>query len=170
LKQKTYVDIWLEHSDEICAIELKYKTRRLQVTVGEEPFDLLNQSAQDLARYDYCKDIGRIEALTCAYAGLVGFAVLLTNDRGYWQKSGRNGNVDDAFRVHDAAKLSGTLNWADHASNGTKEGRTSAICLAGEYSLKWMNYSTCGNRGNNEFRMAAAAVRPIVSAPGETAS
>jgi len=168
LKQKTYVDIWLEHAGTICAIELKYKTRRLQVTVGEEPFDLLDQSAQDIARYDFCKDIGRIEALASAYPGLTGFAVLLTNDRGYWRKSGRDGNVDSAFRLHEAAKLSGRLEWAGHASAGTTKGRTDAICLVGEYSLNWMTYSKCGDRGNNEFRMAVANIGPVAPAPAET--
>ncbi len=168
LKKKTYIDIWLEHAGMICAIELKYKTRCLQVVAGGEPFDLLDQSAQDIARYDFCKDIERIEALACAYPGMFGFAVLLTNDRGYWQRSGRDGNVDSAFRVHEAAKLTGTLEWAGHASAGTTKGRTSAICLIGEYSLKWMDYSKGGDRGNSQFRIAVASVVPVAHTPAET--
>ena len=164
ITEKAYVDIWMIHDGAICAIELKYKTRRLQVTVGEEPFDLLDQSAQDQARYDFCKDIGRIEALASAYPDLTGFAVLLTNDRGYWRKSGRDGNVDSAFRLHETAKLSGRLEWAGHASAGTTKGRTDAICLVGEYSLNWMTYSKCGDRRNNEFRMAVASIGPVTSA------
>lgn len=165
LERKTYVDIWIEQGDEICAIELKYKTRRLQATVGEEPFDLMDQSAQDIARYDFCKDIGRIEALTSAYPGLTGFAVLLTNDRGYWRKSRRGGNVDDAFRLHEATSLSGRLAWADHASDGTTKGRNEAICLQGEYRLSWTAYSTCDGRRNSEFRMAIVGIGPVRHVP-----
>ncbi|MFB3894361.1 MAG: hypothetical protein ACE15C_20345 [Phycisphaerae bacterium] len=170
LKRKTYVDIWIEHANEMCAIELKYKTRRLQATVGEEPFDLLDQSAQDIARYDFCKDIGRIEALASAYPGLTGFAVLLTNDQGYWRKSGRDGNVDGAFRVHEAAKLCGRLEWAGHASPGTTNGRTEAICLTGQYPLAWRTYSKCGSVRNSEFRVVVAEIAAVASGSAETTS
>jgi len=168
LKQRTYVDIWLEHADATYAIELKYKTRRLRVTVGQEPFDLLDQSAQDLGRYDFCRDIGRIEAMASAYPGLTGFALILTNDPTYWRKSGRDGNVDCAFRVHEGAKLSSTLAWAGHASAGTTKGRIAPICLRGEYVLNWMHYSKCGDGGNNEFRMAVVSIDPVTLAPAET--
>ena len=168
LKQKTYLDIWFGHTGAIYAIELKYKTRRLQVMVGEEPFDLLDQSAQDIARYDFCKDIGRIEALASAYPGLTGFAVLLTNDRGYWRRSSRDGSVDGAFRLHEGARLSGRLEWAGHASAGTTKGRTDPIRLMREYSLNWITYSKCGDRGNNEFRMAIVGIGSFPLAPAGT--
>lgn len=168
LKEKAYIDIWVEYLGAIYAIELKYKTRGLQVTVGEEPFNLLDQNAQDQARYDFCRDIGRIETLAGASPGLVGFAVFLTNDRGYWRMSGRDGNVDSAFRMHEDAKLTGKLEWAGHASDGTKSGRVNAICLNGEYSLKWMIYSKCGDGRNSEFRMAVVTTMPIGVGSTET--
>jgi len=168
LKEKAYIDIWAELHGATYAVELKYKTRSLQETVSEETFSLLNQSAQDQARYDFCRDIGRIETLAAAYPELIGFAVFLTNDRGYWRVSGRDGNVDSAFRVHEDAKLSGKLEWALHASKGTKSGRVNAICLAGEYSLNWMIYSTCGNGRNNEFRVAVVNTMSVGVAQTET--
>lgn len=168
LKEKAYVDIWLQDGAWEYAIELKYKTGRLQVTVDEEPFNLLNQSAQDQARYDFCRDIGRIETLAGAYPGLTGSAVFLTNDRSYWRMSGRDGNVDHAFRLHEEAKLGGTLAWASHALPGTTKGRTNAICLAGQYLLNWMTYSRCGEVGNNEFRIAVVNYGPAGLAPAKT--
>ncbi len=43
------------------AIELKYKTRHLLGIVGGEIYDLGDQAAQDLGRYDFFKDIERLE-------------------------------------------------------------------------------------------------------------
>jgi hypothetical protein len=159
LKDKAYIDIWVEIHRAVFAIELKYKTCGLQVTFGDELFNLLGQSAQDQARYDFCRDIHRIEMLAGAYAGLTGFALFLTNDKGYWRASARDANVDSAFRVHENSKLSGRLDWASHASDGTKSGRASAICLIGEYLLNWVTYSKCGDGRNSEFRMTLVNTR-----------
>lgn len=163
LPEKAYVDIWVEDQEAIYAIELKYKTRALQTTVGGEEFNLLAQSAQDQGRYDFCRDIGRVETLTRAYPGLTGLSVFLTNDQSYWRTSGRDGNVDGAFRLHEESVLKGTLEWASHASDGTKGGREKPICLLGEYAVRWLPYSRCGDGRNAEFRMAV-----VIARAGET--
>ena len=56
LKGRIFVDLWIK-GDQTFAIELKYKTRRLDVNVKGESFNLLDQSAQDIGRYDFLKDI-----------------------------------------------------------------------------------------------------------------
>src|SRR5579859_5225485 len=56
-----YLDLWVEDDSSALAIELKYPTRRLMVEHAGEHFSLKNQSAQDLTRYDFIKDIGRLE-------------------------------------------------------------------------------------------------------------
>lgn len=153
IDQKTYVDVWIEDGSSKCAIELKYKTRALDTVVAGERFNLLNQSAQDIARYDFCKDLCRLEALASAYPGLMGFAVFLTNDQSYWQPSSRDGNVDHAFRMHESAELAGELGWAKHASAGTTKGRTAALSLRGSYGLAWQEYSTVSDGKGGLFRM-----------------
>lgn len=168
LPEKAYIDVWVEDQGAIYAIELKYKTRALQTTVGGEEFNLLGQSAQDQGRYDFCRDIGRVEALAHAYPGLTGLAVFLTNDQSYWRTSGRDGNVDSAFRLHEEAVLKGTLEWASHASDGTKGGRVKPICLIGEYAVRWLPYSKCGDGRNAEFRMAVVIARAGIGGTAET--
>jgi len=155
--RKVYVDVWLEHATEICAIELKYKTRRLSTKVHGESFDLRNQGAHDVARYDFCKDVCRIEELVAAHPGLVGYAVFLTNDPGYWQRSSRDGTVDAAFRLHDGAVLRGELSWREHASPGTTSGRTGIISLSGSHSVRWSDYSDVGG-ASGRFRILTVAV------------
>lgn len=151
--RKVYVDIWLEDHSAVCAIELKYKTRRMSATVQGERFDLLNQGAHDVARYDVCKDISRVEAVVSAYPGAVGFAVFLTNDPGYWQRSSRPETVDAAFRLHDGAELRGGLSWHERPSAGTTLGRTDTLDLCGAYPVRWADYSESG-----KFRIMVVAV------------
>ena len=51
-----HVDIWAIVAGGPVAIELKYKKRALDVTIGAERFMLRNDGAQDLGRYDSIKD------------------------------------------------------------------------------------------------------------------
>src|SRR5438093_9584716 len=94
-----HLDVFATFEDCAVAIELKYKTRALTFTVGSEEFILMNHSAQDIGRYDFIKDVQRLEAFVGARTGAVGYAILLTNDSAYWT-SGRNpGSVDASFRL-----------------------------------------------------------------------
>ena len=58
-----HVDILVSIASKKIGIELKYKTRALECMVGNEHYILKNQSAQDIARYDYLTDISRLESL-----------------------------------------------------------------------------------------------------------
>ena len=59
--QGMFLDIWLPV--EGIAIELKYKTRGLELEQDDESFALRNQSAQDQGRYDFLRDIQRLELM-----------------------------------------------------------------------------------------------------------
>jgi hypothetical protein len=43
------------------AVELKYLVAGVAVTIDGEPFNLPNQGAHDISRYDCCKDVARVE-------------------------------------------------------------------------------------------------------------
>ena len=90
-------------TDETVGIELKYKTRAMQVTVSGESFHLLDQSAQDIGRYDTLKYFQRLEQIAATVPGASGFLLLLTNDRSYWTVSNRTDTVDAGFRLHEGA-------------------------------------------------------------------
>jgi hypothetical protein len=62
------------------AIELKYKTRSLTAALDGEDFHLMSHAAQDLVRYDFFKDLNRIEAFARAGPERTGYAIFLTND------------------------------------------------------------------------------------------
>ena len=140
--KRVYIDIWVIEKDVDFAIELKYKTRRLNVKEGEENFNLLTQGAQDIGRYDFLKDIQRLEEVVSYRNNIVvGYAIFLTNDNTYWKPPRDYQTIDASFRVHQDKILTGELNWGSGASQGTMRGREEALILNGAYKLNWKDYS-----------------------------
>ena len=150
LKDRIFVDLWIE-GDETCAIELKYKTRRFDIDVKGESFNLLNQGAQDLGRYDFLKDVERLENIVSAHDNVKGYAIILTNDSSYW-KSTATETIDTKFRIHDGRVLNGELSWRPEASSGTVRGREKPIKLTGTYKLNWKDYSQVSGTSYGKFR------------------
>jgi hypothetical protein len=160
-KEPFYLDLWIVNDERAVAIELKYKTRRVEVVSAGEQFFAKNQAAQDITRYDFIKDITRLERSVLDRPGMTGYGVLLTNDSSYWTTSARTDTVDAAFRFHEGARLSGSLAWAAHASAGTMEGREAPLDLRGSYQMSWHDYSTVDTRpSEGRFRYLLVRVDP----------
>jgi hypothetical protein len=120
LHKRGYLDIWVRRGDSIDAIEVKYWKRRLDVEVAGERFDLSNQGAQDLARYDFFSDLARIEALVTMNPAVTGHVLALTNDPSYWQSPTTvRDTIDRAFRIHEGRAVAGQVAWGQHAGAGT---------------------------------------------------
>ena len=155
---RRYYDILFQDGEERVALELKYKTFGRQLRVGEEDFHLLNQGAQDNGRYDYIKDIERLETLVASGACHRGYAILLSNDHGYWTAA-RSHTVDAAFRLHEVSRLSGARHWDPNASAGTKRGREATLCLCGRYRNLWRKYKQVEEGVGGEFRYLLHEIR-----------
>ena len=95
---RVHLDMLVMGKDYELAIEVKYKTRLASVSHGHELYSLRNQSAQDIGRHDFIKDIRRLENYVRARPGAKGHAILLTNDKSYWSASSRSDTVDYQFR------------------------------------------------------------------------
>lgn len=79
-------------------IEIKYKTLSLvkdkkakasgTYTVDKEEYDLANQGASDLGRFNFRKDIARIEQFVDDDKNNAdcGFCLIITNDKDYWSE------------------------------------------------------------------------------------
>lgn len=156
---RIYVDIWASSASLELAIELKYKTRRLVVTQEQKSFALKDQSAQDQGRYDFLKDVQRLEQITATHRSLRGCAVLLTNDSAYWRTPRNSDTVDAAFRTHEGRIATGRLSWGARASSGTKRTREDPIVLNGTYRLSWRDYSEPSRGSYGKFRYLAVEVR-----------
>jgi hypothetical protein len=161
-----HVDVWIEQDGDILAIELKYKTRALIVPIGDEQYVLRNQSAPDIGRSDFVKDIERIEHIVAdRVPHAAGYAILLTNDPSYWTQSLNDNTVDVKFRLHDGAGLHGTLEWGLAASAGTKHGREQPLQLAKTYDLGWKDYTDRTDETYGRFRYLVVKVKSDDSSP-----
>ena len=150
---KIYIDLWVALSkDRIFAVELKYRTRNLEVEFGNESFRLLNQSAHDQGRYDFLRDVVRLEQLTAGNARIRGAAILLTNDAQFWSPSRSAETVDAAFHICQGRELQGELAWGAKAAPGTKRNREDPIKLATACNIAWSDYSQVGDLGSARFR------------------
>lgn len=141
---RLYIDIWIEYRGEIYPLELKYKTAKLRPAGDRGPDDLKNQGACDLGRYGFLKDISRIETLSSQLEAFgTGFAVMLTNDRKYYEESRRKETLDREFRIHQGCSAGpGRLEWHSDA-------RWTAcyppIELRSRYPFEWFPYNPeCG--------------------------
>ena len=157
LPERMALDIWIP--DERVAIELKYRTRKLYLNQGGVTFALRDQAAQDVSRYDFIKDIKRLERVADERPPALGFAVFLTNDSSYWKPSRKPDPFDAEFRVHESKAIKDVMRWDNRASDGTKKGRASPIRLKGSYKCKWRDFSSFGGKKYGQFRYLAIEVR-----------
>lgn len=148
--RRIYLDVWIPN--ERTAVELKYFARQLDSTVRGERFVLRDQGAQDIRRYDFLRDIQRLEDEVSEGRARQGFVILLTNDPSYWQPPQRDGTVDAAFRIHEGRNVSGEMAWSPEASDGTQRGRTDPIRLKSSYRMHYQDYSNLQGEKHGQFR------------------
>jgi hypothetical protein len=95
----------------VSAIELKYKTftkskNGTKQTIQDEDYFLKRQGAEDLGRYDFLKDIKRLESFNKEHNCQKSFAIMLTNDKHYWDsKYGKDG-FSEEFCIGDKTEPS----------------------------------------------------------------
>ncbi|MCL1926608.1 MAG: hypothetical protein FWF95_05670 [Syntrophorhabdaceae bacterium] len=142
-KSIQYIDIFVQLEGHAYPIELKYKTKKLEEPFcwKNEKFNLKNHGAQNFNRYDFIKDIRRIEAFAEQPGNFrFGYAVWLTNDPSYWDRP-KDENVGYAsFSVHDGAVKTGTMKWG----KGTGKGRKKELTLKNKYTIEWKKYHDLG--------------------------
>jgi hypothetical protein len=154
IAERLHLDAWFQIDAERTALEIKYKSHRLQTTVNGESFDLLGHGAQDLGRYDFLKDVQRLERVCDGGAAERGFAIMITNDPAYWTTRGSSvGSACESYRLTPGREVSGSLQWGANAGPGTTRGRELPIVLRRRYLLHWQAFSVVvpGVRGG-EFR------------------
>ena len=156
--ERIRLDVWVP--DAGLAIELKYPTSELKEDVGGELFALRNQAAGDLGRYDFLKDIMRLERVATGFRDAQGgVAVLLTNDQLHWKPPTLPDNtIGKAFRVHEGRRLHGVMSWSPRAGSGSKKGRESPIDLRDSYVCEWRDYGRLKGRKARHARFRYLAL------------
>lgn len=142
--RKEYLDILVELDNKKYPIELKYKTKKLDYEWNDkddkEKFNLSNQGAQDNGRYDFIKDISRIERIVDSIS--IGYAIFLTNDKSYWEASKnveQSGYVDFRLDTNKQYLKNGKLKWGENITHSVNSGRKNELNLNGKYKLEWNN-------------------------------
>lgn len=155
-KKSYYVDICLESEEELCLIELKYKTICDEVVIYNRLSDkymLKEQAANDLGRYGYLKDVYRIENILQSNSKKIrkGFAIILTNDYKYYQEPTFSlKTIDRTFRIHERTS---TLNpfvnpieWSILTTTPKWINSYPSFAIQHIPSFKWHTYSKQANR------------------------
>ncbi len=156
--ERVYLDVWVRKIR--IAIELKYRTRKLVADWRGESFSLRNQAARDHGRYDFLRDVQRLErVVSLPDLATVGFAICLTNDSAYWKVTTRKDNIDAAFYLHEGRTAEGELIWSERAGAGTTKGREAPIKLRNPYKMTWRDFSEVGDGGYGRFRYLALEVK-----------
>lgn len=135
------MDIVVEKDGEFVPVELKYKTKKAQVTLsrfGQEfkdlPEMLKKQGAQDHGMYDFWKDVRRIELVRKHFTSVKGgLAVFMTNDEAYTKEPRATSN-NHAFSMsagaHPARKA-----WKNPESKSAQS--RPDFTLERDYAINW---------------------------------
>lgn len=148
---RSHLDIMIM-SDRVVALELKYHKGILQTVVNEEEFDLTGTAPRDVARYGFLKDVERLERFVREFSISTGLALMLTNDPRLWSDPEISNRIDREFDLSEGHTLTGHLNWAPHASEGSCSGGPDGIRLRNSYGCNWCRYSIVPNAKYGEFR------------------
>lgn len=158
--QKMHVDLLVRQGGCNITIELKYKTRALATSIGDERYDLASHYAWNEGRYDFLSDIERIQDLGSIPDRTTGYAILLTNESAYWKPPKTDNTADADFRIHEGRRLQGSLAWNPPASARTKKSRKNPIVLLDTYVMTWRNYSIPCSHAYGQFRWLLAHIGP----------
>ena len=154
-----HIDILVKIGEDIYPIELKYMTKQCDVTVDDERFILKNQGAQDIKRYDFIKDISRVERLSESMDNFKeGYCIAITNDPSYWNTSSNKNTCDAAFRINHNSIKEGKLEWAAHTGNGTNKNREESLILKNRYDIYWQEYSKIDDSSSGQFKYLSIKV------------
>jgi hypothetical protein len=136
-----YHDLLVESRRQRCAIELKYKTAAMTAEVHDELFWLSHHGAPDFGRYDFLKDVMRLERYIASARNSIGYAIMLTNDTSYWSEAGPTTTAAE-FSIHHEREIPSDveMRWAAHT--GFAGGREQPVLLRSCYTCSWANYST----------------------------
>ena len=146
--EKRRIDLWIE-GENTYAIELKYPTQELFHEVNNEIFKLRNQSAVDYARYDFLKDIQRMEEVVGNNTDVKGYAILITNDMSIELPPTKDDVADFQFRIHEGKVINNEeLDWIRKEGGQSFGDMENPIKLRGTYKFNWKDYSELKNKNN----------------------
>lgn len=153
------IDLLFRVDGKRVAVELKYFKAPFIGTVNGEHFRFQSSTAPLTSRYDVVKDIMRLEHLLALDYVDEAYAIVLTNQPGYWKPGRAKSGFDAAFRIEEGRSLTGILAWGEGVG-GTASKRERPLELDGSYTLHWRDFSTIPNQENGLFRVLVVDAKP----------
>lgn len=101
----------------------------------------------DISRYEFLRDIMRLESKALSDDNTIGCCLLLTNSQGMWKPAIKNDANDIQFRIDHGIKHD-TLEWLRKPPRNTLK---DPIQLLGKYSMVWRFFSRIPHIKNAEF-------------------
>ena len=139
-----YIDLVINKGGYKIPVELKYKTQKSTYVVNNEIIKLKGQSAHGSGRYDFMRDIMRIETYVATHDNCkCGYAILLTNDSQYWEQRDSKAN-DVEFYTSEGRTVGGILQWhnlTEQFKNYNSK-RLNSIHIKNNYILHWKEINT----------------------------
>lgn len=180
-RKKDESDIIIKNSKgEYIVIELKYKTIESNYSrniYGD--IELSYQGAADLGKYDYLKDIYRIEqfkepqSVTFSINPVLkkyiaGYAIMLTNENKYWlmsrELSSNNTDMNYCITDNDVIDNSAKLEWqivekkdGKEVGNGKPFQQRPPLQFRNKYKFKWLDY--CDIENKPKFRYLITSIK-----------
>ena len=141
--RRQYYDIVIQENNAYCVIELKYKTKKGKINYDGIVVELKYHAAQPLAKFDFLKDVSRIEnfekdtdkKLDC------GFVIMLTNDKSYWERDSKDGLAQEFSLMDGTTICKGCKKWRpDTKTSSVGESRKDGLKLQKDYEVVWKPY------------------------------
>lgn len=143
--KKMEVDILVILEDKRIALELKYITKKSQLFSNDETYNLSSHGAQLQRRYDFYRDVNRLECLKSTNDIDFGFAVFLTNDFSYLKNS--TGSSANFNFLDNHTIVQGVYDWVDIWEGNSiqkkksTQNRLEPISIRNRYQCSWKDYS-----------------------------
>lgn len=137
------VDIVVCKDGKFVPIELKYKTKEIKngslYRFGEDCKGIQivkNQAAQNISKYDFWKDVRRLEILKKKFKNIHGgICLFLTNDSSYQNQTSENAKCKN-FSIAPFLCHGKEMNWQGDAPKSRPN-----FSLNREYYTRWVDYS-----------------------------
>jgi hypothetical protein len=143
--KRIYIDIYFKKGEKEYFFELKYKTKKFEVDYEDMKYILKDQKACDLGRYDFIKDISRLERIICEQQNKFGYVIFLSNDEKYLQGT-KNTNQDFSFNIGNKTTIiCGEKNWSEEKNIENLGSRRNSLIINNDYFIKWRDYSKFEN-------------------------
>lgn len=156
--KRIYIDIYFKKDNKEYYLELKYKTKKLIFNNEEMKYNLKDQKACDFGRYDFIKDIERLEKITCGTQDKLGYVIFLSNDENYLQGTKKT-NQDYSFNIENNTTITrGEKSWSKEKILKNLGSRKNSLNINNDYFVQWRNYS---NFKNYEFNYLAIKIKEM---------